>query len=405
MKNKYLFLYPDVFLWYNENKGVLYNSSTFDLYIFNIKSPIDDCCKELEDNLYVTKLSSETLEASHMKEWLENILKKNMGNLEEVSDSNFPLISFPPILNLQCEVDRLKTDKLRNVGEIALQNWNECFIYLGGESVTNTFYKQIPYPIDSQEEIVANDLLSFLKTADNSNLGRINIIGNIFTYYDNERLLSFLNNLSAKKYFYLKDDYCFSSDIAKIFSDNSHCIIYHTSYERTCVAINQFNKLSIPFQIACLIASNDDYEYVMKLQEKIQNDIIFFPVYTGDNLSFFKNYVYIQEEDFNHLKYNKKDIFAHQVLNSNYWGRLFILPSGKVYSNLNVTPIGTLNDLIPNLIIKEMENRTAWRLTRDDISICKKCLFKYLCPSVSNYEYVIGSFDLCYMNVSINEYV
>ena len=114
-------------------------------------------------------------------------------------------------------------------------------------------------------------------------------------------------------------------------------------------------------------------------------------------MDFFEQYIYTCKEDITVCSYDKKDIFAHQVMNSNYWGRLSVFPDGSVYSNINNPPVGTIKDTIYDLIIKEMKNRSAWRLTRDVTPECAKCLHRYLCPPPSNYGFVIGKFNLCHL--------
>lgn len=59
--------------------------------------------------------------------------------------------------------------------------------------------------------------------------------------------------------------------------------------------------------------------------------------------------------------------------------------------------IGDSEEKISELVFKEMKNGKAWFLTRDKVSPCKDCLFRYLCPSPSNYELVIGKPNLCHV--------
>lgn len=49
------------------------------------------------------------------------------------------------------------------------------------------------------------------------------------------------------------------------------------------------------------------------------------------------------------------------------------------------------------IVFNELENSKSWLLLRDD-GLCEKCENKYLCPSVSNYELVIGELDLCHIS-------
>lgn len=122
------------------------------------------------------------------------------------------------------------------------------------------------------------------------------------------------------------------------------------------------------------------------------------PIFTGENILFFEKYVFASSDDFKIGYYDKQDVFAHQVMNTNFWGKLYILPNGYVYSNLNMPPLGTLENNVYDLILEEMKSHRAWRLTRDCFTPCKDCLYKYLCPSPSNYELVIGKPNLCHIN-------
>ncbi|MCL2413707.1 MAG: hypothetical protein FWC94_00425 [Bacteroidales bacterium] len=46
------------------------------------------------------------------------------------------------------------------------------------------------------------------------------------------------------------------------------------------------------------------------------------------------------------------------------------------------------------LLYKELDENTAWRKTRTE-KPCSECLYQYLCPPPSNYEFAIGKFNLC----------
>ena len=120
------------------------------------------------------------------------------------------------------------------------------------------------------------------------------------------------------------------------------------------------------------------------------------PYYTGDNIYFFESIVYQSKNNILSTKWSKKDIFSHQYINSNFFGNLFLFPNGDVYSNLNQLKLGNLlNDSLNVLVYKELSNVKSWRLTRDLVQPCSNCLYKYLCPPISDYEHVIGKFNLC----------
>lgn len=120
------------------------------------------------------------------------------------------------------------------------------------------------------------------------------------------------------------------------------------------------------------------------------------PYYKGINSAFFKEFVYIEAVDLLSKRLEKREIFAHKTLNLFDFGRLTILPDGKVYSNVNFPAIGTINDNIKELLYKELFHGKSWRRIRNK-KPCSNCVYQWLCPSPSNYELVIGKPNLCHI--------
>lgn len=69
--------------------------------------------------------------------------------------------------------------------------------------------------------------------------------------------------------------------------------------------------------------------------------------------------------------------------------------NGDVCSNVNSEPIGTCHETILKSVYQELKTGTFWRKTRDKVEPCNTCIYKYLCPSPSNYEIAIGKANLC----------
>jgi pseudo-rSAM protein len=120
--------------------------------------------------------------------------------------------------------------------------------------------------------------------------------------------------------------------------------------------------------------------------------------YTKENLTFFEEQVYMNREDIFRTKISLQQIFAHQKLNTIFFGSLTILPNGEVYTNVNAPSLDNLVVyILLDLISKEMLEKQRGERIRDD-EPCAKCLYQYLCPSSSNYENVIGKPNLCHIN-------
>jgi pseudo-rSAM protein len=94
-------------------------------------------------------------------------------------------------------------------------------------------------------------------------------------------------------------------------------------------------------------------------------------------------------------RYNK--VFCNQKLNSNYFGKLYILPDGSVKANMNTAILGSIyqNSLL-EVVEKELIKNTAWRVVRI-LKPCNQCLYQYLCPPPSNYETVVEKPNLCHV--------
>ncbi|MEG1088463.1 MAG: radical SAM protein, partial [Bacteroidales bacterium] len=91
---------------------------------------------------------------------------------------------------------------------------------------------------------------------------------------------------------------------------------------------------------------------------------------------------------------SKREIFAHQSLNTISFGQLTVMPDGLVYSNVNHQHIGKICDDITDIIVNELKQNYSWRRIRDSAR-CSKCLFQWLCPSPSNYEIVMQKDCIC----------
>ena len=147
-------------------------------------------------------------------------------------------------------------------------------------------------------------------------------------------------------------------------------------------------------------AISSEKEYITIINsfkgENVEN-IELIPFYNGHNMSFFEENVYTDMDDLLAVNVSKKDIFTRQVLNSNLFGKLIIMPDGEVFSNMNTLSLGNLKELSLNdLIHNEFVRKDSWLLKRDK-GVCKECVYRYLCPPLSNYELVMKKFDLCNM--------
>ena len=70
------------------------------------------------------------------------------------------------------------------------------------------------------------------------------------------------------------------------------------------------------------------------------------------------------------------------------------MSDGRIYSDATAPSLGTIDDSIYDLIVRELQENYAWRKIRDSESR-KNCVYQWLCPSPSSYERIAGKETVC----------
>lgn len=404
---KYLLLFPDTFLWYSKNMGLLYNSKRGVSYSFFLNDRILKLCEELLDPPQLYKCIILDSKDILLTEWLNKILELDMGELVQIKDSYSP-ISFPPILNLQSDVVRLESTLGRHVGENILSYITDINIYLGGVCDTNeNYYKQFLYPV-SDENILSPSVLKENIIALKRFHVKLNILGgDLIKYPYYEDLFHLIENSSFFLSFYVFD-YLFVS-LYEILADkdNINFKIIYTNYNSFVSVIGFIDKktkmdseIKFSYSWIYLVSSDSDIgdlDIVISTQKSREVEIL--PVYIESNISFFEKNVYVTNSFLLKPGVSKKYIYRNSVINSNFWGKITIMSDGKIYSNPNLPSIGNVYDSVYEILIREIKMKNSWRLMRMDCIPCKDCLYKYICPPISNYELVLKRYNLCFKSI------
>ncbi|MEI7661260.1 MAG: TIGR04150 pseudo-rSAM protein [Bacteroidota bacterium] len=128
-------------------------------------------------------------------------------------------------------------------------------------------------------------------------------------------------------------------------------------------------------------------------------NISFKPYLNGNNIQFFREQVYISEDEIKGSKPTQNQVFSRMVMNENDFGKLVILPDGSVYANLNNASLGNAADhTLEDLVSEELNHGSSWKRTRPSVEPCKNCLYQFLCPPISNYELFSRKFNFCHIN-------
>ena len=390
-----LTLGPDVFLWKNENKGLLYNARNHTSLEFGMTATVADLCTRLlnYDNLYSVPFDRDSSD-SILRNLVDNIVELGMGCLHDKTDK---IISLPPLLNILHDSDKLKRSSEGETQDFILLNLNTLVIYTGGSCNPNEYYLQTEYPVNTDKMVLGwREMKDFLESIDSPFLKEVKIVfSNIRDYEGLPELAAFLDTLQLSVEFYVcvEDYICVPQTYELLVAYPFEIKIIYTPGRKWPELPDNLEKEKLGFVF--LVRSEDDCEQAesFALDRKLPDfDIV--PIFNGTNRLFFQNNVLLCRQEILNSKLNRQAVFIHQSVNTNYFGRLIIMPGGKVYSNLACEPLGSMEDSIHKLIAEEMDKDYAWRKVRNT-GRCVSCLYRYLCPSPTKYEELLETDCIC----------
>ena len=406
----WFYLESYTFLFYSKNQYVIYNTlnSTYidcSLYGKTINTVLS--ILHNTNKTYCVGIYEYQLRDSQFTEFIKKIRNTFSGDIIKNIRGIPPFIS-KPILRILHPHNNPKTKEYNLLGENALFHLHEVTFYLENQGfdlnpMYKDCYKQFLYPTYTEKQKLSHaKYLEIIEQLSICQIDKINIIPatiekkELFSY-----LLSLSRQYSIKTQIILPYKKYNKEDLKQLLTNPqfSIMIMVHlpVDYEELNSYINLFNEYNITWS---LIASNkNDVIFLSKNNLGKFTNVDYIPWYTGDNMDFFKEYIYNDFKDIIEQKNTKQHIFRKQILNDNLFGKLTIFPTGEVYSNVNFPTIGNIQDQkLSEIVYSEIENYfKPWFFTRDYVS-CKNCVNKYLCPSISNYEIVANEYNMCYLN-------
>ena len=406
----WFYLESYTFLFYSKNQYVIYNTlnSTYidcSLYGKTINTVLS--ILHNTNKTYCVGIYEYQLRDSQFTEFIKKIRNTFSGDIIKNIRGIPPFIS-KPILRILHHPNNPKTKEYNLLGENALFHLHEVTFYLENQGfdlnpMYKDCYKQFLYPTYTEKQKLSHaKYLEIIEQLSICQIDKINIIPatiekkELFSY-----LLSLSRQYSIKTQIILPYKKYNKVDLKQLLINPqfSIMIMVHlpVDYEELNSYINLFNEYNITWS---LIASNkNDVIFLSKNNLGKFTNVDYIPWYTGDNMDFFKEYIYNDFKDIIEQKNTKQHIFRKQILNDNLFGKLTIFPTGEVYSNVNFPTIGNIQDQkLSEIVYSEIENYfKPWFFTRDYVS-CKNCVNKYLCPSISNYEIVANEYNMCYLN-------
>jgi len=298
-----------------------------------------------------------------------------------------------PVLNMEQPKDYLEELSIY-INDNCNQKCSDCKHYYKQTIFCKTRDQAIIYPF--------NDLKQLFSQAQRTTLNRLNILGgDIFLYPNISELISYLNNYPTNNYYYINHlnlNPMSMQLINLINKKKDQCVILIPPPLTESPLNNLLSKSDLKYHsFTFLIREKKDLDCTLAFIKKFSishSSIV--PFYTGENMSFFKQDVFVNRESIEEELSDIETILRRDHLNDAGFKKLYVFPNKKVFSNLNLPAIADLNqDTLISAIECELKEGIYWKLLRRDVAPCKECSFQLLCPPISNYDFVINQHNLC----------
>jgi len=402
----WLTILPHVYYMQNNGKALLYNTQTGE-NIHTENPQVINLLKQMHEkkNLGVIEIDNKTYNHPVFDAFIKESVSKNICTITKIVEGKPKPVQLMPILNLQREVERLQKEEGRSLGEDVLHYLSDVTIYLNNScklncSGCNSYFNQFFHCSQSvnTENIDFNLLISFFKQLSITFIRRLSITGgNIFLYPHFAELINFLHEEKIRPLFGIHYG---NNDITKISLLNDFPIEIFVTFPLIKDFIHNLNFLSKQknTKIIFEITSEENYKETEVLISKYAIEHYDYkPFYNKVNQDFFKNNIYVTRDDIFSEVISQRIIFAHQKLNTNFFGKIFLFPNGDIKAHPSKEKLGNfIQEPLVKILENEMIINTAWRIIRDQ-SPCSDCLYQFLCPSPSDYELAIARPNLCHV--------
>lgn len=393
---------------------LFYNPYTGKIIEYTAKPEILKLAKRLQSpvNLQVIPLKEMELNRPEIREFVNTMRKYFLGDIIDTAHSEGRPVQMPPIVKIQKDVKYLKEDKLRSIGEDIMDYLSDIWIYINDRcsqdcAICTQGYRQFPCCTSTKRgnhELDIERLRDFFEEVKNCSLN-INILGgNIFAYSQLDHLLRLLISHQHRKVFYLHylNVVVNSSQLKRLVGCRGLVkipVTFPVNEEKLKMALEMSAEVGLKTALHFVIRDEGEFEKADALASVLPIENPEFNVfYDGTNLDFFRENIFIDREEIENVKPSLKDIYARRAINPLNFGHLSILPTSRVYANVNHPSLDILGrHSIGDIVFKEMNEGKSWRSIRKNVLPCKQCIFNALCPPISNYNIVIGKNNLCHI--------
>ena len=402
---KYLLLYPFTYFCIKGKKLLLYNTLSGEKYLNekcdkNILSIVEKLSSL--NNLGVVEINSK-LDSNELL-FLEQFKEKMFGDIIFLDSKRVKPVQIPNQIHFSNNKfpDKFKfPDKYKGFAHISELHFflRSSYKYvhenklLYKQFLTNNNFHDCSLDLDY------NKFRELLNRLINYRLSIVTLYcDDIFEYEDCRKLFDLLNGLTIKVELVFSYNYYenVNNQISKyLLSSNIDIIVHH--YDNI---LELKKEVCNSVKLNCFfVESEDQYQYIEnKLIGLGINNYHINGVYNGTNDAFFESNIFINLEDIFEDKISFHNIHINKEMNKNDFGKLIIVSNGDVYANINNYKLGNIyNNTLEEVLEDEIKLGTSWGNTRKNVCPCNECIYNCICPPISNYEYVIGKYNLCHV--------
>lgn len=169
--------------------------------------------------------------------------------------------------------------------------------------------------------------------------------------------------------------------------------------------LENYKKIGTRISFIYLVQTPESFQNLDKIYSSIRNNRVdLYPLLSANNSNFIYNQLRIRKHDLLKTNHSLQELELNKIVNTNFFGKLFIYPNGEVRSSRTGTVLGNvIKDSIKDVISKELKSVQRWRLTRDKVEVCKNCVFKDLCSPISDISFLLNRYDICTLSKNYSE--
>ncbi|NQV03723.1 MAG: TIGR04150 pseudo-rSAM protein [Bacteroidia bacterium] len=411
----WLFLEPYVHILRQKEAILLYNAISKTVLEFSNSRELLKLADELfnPDNGYVAPLSAKQLQDAAIQDFVHQLRQHFMGDLLDASWSNGKPVNIFPEPFVKHSFTRTQVQRSSFKPDLDVRDYlQELTLFLNSGIKASpgdysTAYLQFSFPAcatKKPEEMDFHLFHTMIDDVNNYTPTLIHISGmNLLAYPFLEDVIRLLASSPFQKKYHLHIDHWEKEIIPFILLQKQTTLsLYITfptypdtvaGYLRSLPDLKLLKKLEFNF----VVSNQEELQMALEIIKILDlNNVFFKPLFTGENLDFFKENVFVSKKEVLASQPDQQQIFSRISINENDFGKISVLPGGKVYANLNDPNIGdaTKSSLL-QLVTHELDNGISWRRTRASASPCNDCLYQFLCPPISSYEIFMKRFNFC----------